>query len=134
VVDVLLLRDGKLYVGKVTVEEERQALRVDPAPQPGGVNSEAVGLAVTDLTPEMAKQLKLPPDVKGAVISGVGRNSLAERAGLARGQIVLKVDKTPVTSAFTFDQALKQASTEDGALLHVLKSNGDVDFVVLRLK
>jgi serine protease Do len=136
VVDVLLLRDGKLYIGKVTVEEERQALRPDPAPapQPGGVTSEAVGLAVTDLTEEMATQRKMPKELKGAVISGIARNSLAEKSGLARGLVVLKVDKTAVTSALTFEQALRQADTEKGALLHVLKPSGDVDFVVLRLK
>jgi serine protease Do len=139
VVDVLLLRDGKLYVGKVKVEEQPKDFgdpmpAPDPAELPGGIGSEAVGLAVTDLTPEMVKALKLPEGAKGAVISGVARDSLAERSGLARGLIVLKVDRTPVTSAITFDQALKQASPEKGALLHVLKQSGDVDFVLLRLK
>ncbi len=140
VVDVLLWRDGKFYVGKVKVEEERQALKPEPAPAavpapvPGGVTSDAVGLVVTDLTPEAVKQLKLPKELKGAVISGVTRNGLAEKSGLSRGLIVLKVDKVAVTSALTFEQALQKASLENGALLHVLKTNGDVDFVVLRLK
>jgi serine protease Do len=140
IADVFLWRDGKFYVGKVTVEEERAALRPNPEPGPapkavpGGVSSEAVGLAMTDLTPEMAKLFKLPNDVKGAVISGIARDSLAEKSGLARGHVVLKVDRTVVTSALTFDQALRQADAEKGALLHVLKPTGDVDFVVLRLK
>ena len=47
---------------------------------------------------------------------------------------MLKVDKTEVTSALTFDQALRKADAEKGALLHVLKPTGDVDFVLLRLK
>ncbi len=145
VAEVLLWRDGKFYKGKVTIEEERGAARPNPdpdpnpavpvpKPQPGGVTSEAVGLAVTDLTPEMAKQLKLPNDTKGAVISGIARNGLAEKAGLARGMVVLKVDKTAVVSALSFEQALRQADAEKGALLHVLRPNGDVDFVLLRLK
>jgi serine protease Do len=148
VADVLLWRDAKFYRGKVKVEEERQALKpnpgADPKPvpvpipaapaQPGGVTSEAVGLAMTDFTAEMAKQRMLPNDTKGAMISGVARNSLAEKAGLARGLVVLKVDKTPVTSALTFEQALRAADVEKGAMLHVLKPNGDVDFMLLRLK
>lgn len=136
VVDVLLWRDGKFYVGKVKVEEERVTLKPEPKPEalPAGVTSEMVGLAMTDFTEDMALQRKLPKETRGAAISGVTRNSLAERSGLARGLVVLKVDKTPVTSALTFEQALKKATAEDGALLHVLKPTGDVDFVLLRLK
>jgi serine protease Do len=138
VAEVFLWRDGKFFVGKVKVEAERGALKPDPEPvpaaKPGGVTSEAVGLAMTDFTEEMAKLRKLPNEVKGALISGIAKNSLAEKVGLARGLVVLKVDKTPVTSALTFDQALRQADPEKGALLHVLKANGDVDFVLLRLK
>lgn len=136
VIDVLLWRDGKFYVGKVTVEEEKVALKPEPKPEtlPAGVSSEMAGLAMTDFTEDMALQRKLPKETRGAAISGVARNSLAERSGLARGLVVLKVDKTVVTSALTFEQALKKATAEDGALLHVLKPTGDVDFVLLRLK
>ena len=144
VVDVLLWRGGTFYVGKVKIEEARPAAPTDPvapagpqpapAPLPGGVTSDAVGLVVTDLTPEVMKQLKLPKEAKGAVISGVTKNSLAEKSGLSRGLVVLKVDKVAVTSALMFEQALQKASVETGAVLHVLKANGDVDFVVLRLK
>ncbi len=136
VVDVLLWRDGKFYIGKVKVEEERVALKPEPEPvaRPSGITSEAVGLAMTDFTEDMALQRKLPKETRGAAISGIARNSLAERSGLVRGMVVLKVDKTAVTSALTFEQALKNASAENGALLHVLKANGDVDFVLLRLK
>ena len=68
------------------------------------------------------------------MISGVTRNSLAEKSGLTRGVVVLKVDRTAVNSALAFEVALRNASVENGALLHVLKANGDVDFVLLRLK
>ena len=136
VVDVHLWRDGKFYVGKVKIEEERAALKPEPEPvaKPGGVTSEAVGLAMTDFTEDMATARKLPKETRGAAISGIARNSLAERSGLARGLVVLKVDKAPVTSALTFEQALQKANIENGALLHVLRANGDVDFVLLRLK
>jgi serine protease Do len=48
--------------------------------------------------------------------------------------IVLKVDKNPVVSALAFEQALRKADVEKGALLHVMKPNGDVDYVILRLR
>jgi serine protease Do len=143
VVDVLLWRDGKFYIGKVKVDEAKSAVRVEPAPPmvpaplaplPGGVPLDGVGLVMTDLTEATAQALKLPKETKGAVISSVAKNGLAEKAGLARGSVVLKVDKVAVTSAQAFEQAIQKADVEKGAILHVLKPNGDVDFVVLRLK
>lgn len=132
VADVLLWRDGKLFVGKVTAEEERVAMK--PEPKPGNLGSEAVGVAVTDFTEEMALQRKLPKETRGAVVSGVTRNSLAERSGVMRGNVVLKVDGTLVTSALTFEKALRAADPDAGAVLHVLRANGDVEFVLLKLK
>lgn len=145
VVDVLLWRDGKFYVGKVKVEGERGGAKPDANPNPkpippavlppaGAVTSDAVGLIMTDLTPEVAKALKLPNDAKGAIISGVTKGGLAEKSGLTRGSVVLKVDKAAVESALAFEKALRAADPEKGALLQVLKPNGDVDFVVLRLR
>jgi serine protease Do len=143
--DVLLWRGGKFYRGKVKVEEEKRAPRPAagtplpaPAPLPGAApaaaTSEALGLAVTDFTAEMARLRKLPEGTKGATISGVARDGVAEKAGLARGWVVLKVDKAPVTSALTFEQALRKADPEKGALLSVLKPTGEVEFVVLPVK
>ncbi|QEG29927.1 Periplasmic pH-dependent serine endoprotease DegQ precursor [Gemmata obscuriglobus] len=136
VVDVLLWREGKFYIGKVTIEEERAALKPEApaAPAVSGATAETVGVTVTELTAEAVKRNGWPQGLKGAIVTDVKRNSLAEMAGLGRGAIVLKVDKTPVTTAATFDAALRAASIEKGALLHVLKQNGDVDFLVLKLK
>ncbi len=135
-VDVLLWRGGKFYRGKVTVEEGKPLPR--PTPLPGmaatTATSGTLGLAMTDFTAEMAKIRKLPDGTKGAAISGVEHDSLAEKAGLTRSWIVLKADKTPVTSALSFEQALRKADPEKGILLDVLKPDGDVVFVVLPVK
>jgi serine protease Do len=132
VADVLLWRDGKLFVGKMTAEEERVALK--PEPKPANVGSDAVGLAMTDFTEDMALQRKLPKETRGALVSGVTRNGLAERSGVMRGNVVLKVDGTAITSALSFEKALRAADPDAGAVLHVLRANGDVEFVLLKLK
>ena len=144
-VDVLLWRDGKFYIGKVKIAEQPgpRLDGADPKPNPApailppldATASQAVGLTMTDLTAETVKQQKLPNDTKGAVIVGVTKNSLAEKSGLARGLVVLKVDKTPVTSARSrSSRRFRRRTRRRGAVLSVLKANGDVDFVVLRLK
>ena len=87
-----------------------------------------------EATAESVKRSGLPAGFKGALVTEVKKGSLADRAGLTRGAIVTKVDNTAVTSAATFEQGLQRASAEKGALLHVLRQNGDADFVVLRVK
>ena len=86
----------------------------------------------TDLTPEMAARSGMPKDAKGVVVSGVAPNGLAAQSGLSRGMVVVQVNKTPVATAAAFRQAVEQSNRDRGAVLHVLRPNGDVDFVILK--
>ncbi|MCS7242448.1 DegQ family serine endoprotease [Candidatus Caldatribacterium sp.] len=58
-----------------------------------------LGVYIQDLTPEMAEKFGLP-EAKGALVADVSKGSPAEKAGLRRGDIVLKVDEkeTPTVS------------------------------------
>ena len=136
VADILVVRKGQLFLTKVTAEEQPDnlgALAI-PGAGPAGptINFDAVGLAVTDLTQEMATKMGLPKMAKGVVVSNVAASGLAAQSGVARGMLILQVDKTPVATAAAFRQAVEQASREKGAVLHVLRQNGDVDYVILR--
>jgi len=51
-----------------------------------------LGVAIQDLTPELAKSLKLPARAKGALVADVVPGSPAERAGLQHGDLVVSVD------------------------------------------
>jgi serine protease Do len=134
-IDVLVVRNGNLFRTVATAEEQPDVL--GPAPVPNDragptIAFDAVGLAVTDLTADVANRMGLPKDAKGVVVAGVTKNGLAEQSGLARGMVVLQVDRTPVASAAEFRKAVEQAGREKGAVLHVLRANGDIDFVILR--
>ncbi|MCX7729662.1 MAG: DegQ family serine endoprotease [Candidatus Caldatribacterium sp.] len=58
-----------------------------------------LGVYIQDLTPEMAEKFGLL-EAKGALVADVSKGSPAEKAGLRRGDIVLKVDEkeTPTVS------------------------------------
>ena len=134
-VELLVTRNGQQFLTRVAVEEQRDA----PGPGAGtvgppAVNFDALGLAVTDLTAEVANRMGVPKDVKGVVISGVTKNSLAEQSGLVRSMLVLQVDKSPVATAETFRRAVEQADREKGVVLHILRPNGDVDFIILKVQ
>lgn len=135
VIDLHVMRDGKLFLTRVTVENQPDDFT--PAAATGAVprqpvNFDGLGLVVNDLTPEVAARNGVPREVKGVIIAGVAPNGLAAQSGLARGMIVVKVDQTPVMTADSFKQAVEQSSPERGAVLHVLRPSGDVDFVILR--
>jgi len=64
----------------------------------GGVSRGTFGISMQALTPELAKALELKRGQRGVVISGVERDSAAERAGLRAGDLVTEVNKQPVRS------------------------------------
>jgi serine protease Do len=135
-VDFQVVRKGQLFLTKVTAEEQPDNMGTVTVPGAGPagptVNFDALGLTVGDLTQDMAAKMGLPKAAQGVVVSAVTPTGLAAQSGLARGQIILQVDKTPVATADAFRKAVEQASREKGAVLHVLRPNGVIDFVVLR--
>ena len=135
-VELTVMRNGQLFLTKVAVEEQQDSIGPDPAiNQPRKpVKYESLGVTVTDLTDEAMKRAGLPKGATGVVVASVAKNGIAEKSGLTRGVVVLQVDKVAIASAAAFRKALEQADGEKGAVLHVLRPNGDVDYVILRLQ
>jgi serine protease Do len=64
----------------------------------GEVSTAALGIYPTDLSPEDAERFGLPVD-SGAIVERVQPGSGAARAGVRRGDIIVKLDDTPVESS-----------------------------------
>lgn len=135
-----VVRDGEAKSMNVTIEEQPEKFGVqasttvqrpvDPEPKK---NAE-YGLSVTTLTPQTAVQFGYPRATTGVVIESVEATGPAAEAGLTTRQVITKVDKTAVSTADEFFAAVKAADPERGALLQLLRSNGEVDFAVLKVK
>ena len=54
------------------------------------------------LTPQTARQLGLPAQTTGVVVSDVQSASPSEEAGLRRGDVIQEVNRTPVTARSSF--------------------------------
>src|SRR5690606_1451724 len=82
-------RGGSEQTLQVTLGELPQASQASNAPneQGGAPNPARLGIAVEDLTPELAQQLGVQGQ-QGAVIAQVQPGSAAEDAGLMRGDVI----------------------------------------------
>ena len=57
------------------------------------------GVTVADVDSRSARQLNLPANVKGAVITDVNQDSPAYEAGLRPGSVILEINRKPVHTA-----------------------------------
>lgn len=89
-----------------------------------------VGLQLQTLTPDVANALGVSPSTKGAVIAEVVPGSLAERAGLRAGEVIVEVDRRPVASA---DDVVSSLRKGGGHLLRVRGPQG-TRFVAIKVE
>jgi len=123
-VEMVVLRDGKRK--KITVELGE----LTPESQSRGVRPQAleqIGLTVQDLTDDLARGLGYK-DLTGVIVTDVTPGSLAARAGITRGTLIMEVNQKPVKNTIDFNKAMEQAATEGTVLLWV--SNGRYNFYV----
>ena len=76
---------------------------------------------IKNLPPSTLNQWRINPEAEGPVITSVKRNSLAERAGLKPGMLILQINQKPVKSVEDFKEALndKDAKKKKRILLLV---------------
>ncbi|WP_367605867.1 Do family serine endopeptidase [Legionella sp. W05-934-2] len=85
----------------------------------GSVHRGLMGIFVQPLTPELAVALGYSENLQGALVSQVNENSPAESAGLKAGDIITKINDSPITQAshVKITTSLLRAGTE--AKIHV---------------
>jgi S1-C subfamily serine protease len=71
-------------------------------------------------------------DAKGAVITAVEQGSLAQFAGLRRGQVIVRVAEKPLDSAAALKEAVEKASLEDGVVFLVRTQQGVTRRVLIK--
>jgi serine protease Do len=69
------------------------------AGQPGSDEGVLDGVTVTDLTPQLRAQLRLPERLEGALVTDVDPSTPSARDGLREGDIILSVDRRAVRNA-----------------------------------
>ncbi len=95
-----------------------------------------LGISVTELTPNIARQLGLGADVKGAVVTAVDPSTDAGAKGLRRGDVVLQANGSAVLSEADLGKAAAAAKDagRNAVLLQVLRRGSPATFVPIRLR
>ncbi len=93
--------------------------------QDGQANTGKLGLAVDDLNQDARQQLNVPDSVKGAAVANVRPGSPADDAGLQPGDVVLEVNRKPVTSAEQFANVVHATPAGKDILLLVWSKGND---------
>ena len=91
-----------------------------------------LGISVTTVTPEIASELKLKT-ASGAVIEQVQPDSPAAEAGLRRGDVIHRLNRTPITNAQELTDAVRSLSGEKEVALQV-ERNGQLTFISVTLE
>jgi serine protease Do len=134
-VPVRIVRDGKertlnLTVDELDLEAENSQTRAgrNGAPQAEPEPTAGFGMTLGNITPQVARQLRLEADAKGAVVMDVEQGSSAARAGLEEGDIILRVGRTPVTNKVDAERELGRVPSGGTAFLRILR-DGQETFI-----
>lgn len=123
-VPVKVLRDKRERTLNLTVEE--LDLETETSTMSGETDEEEAstgfGLTLTNVTPSIARQLRLPAGTQGAVITDIEPGSPAEGGGLSQGDVILKVNGQDVASASEASRLLAAVKSGERARLLVWKT------------
>src|SRR5215510_8962627 len=122
-----IIRDGGPREVTITLGEAPNEKETANNGKPESDSSD--GLSVETLTPQLARQLELPANVSGVVVTGVQDGSRADQAGLRRGDVIQQVNRRPVNNVAEFERAMKQNTGKSAVLL--VNRNGHTSFVVI---
>lgn len=132
-----LIRDGRpmrvtATVGQRPTEEQLARLIGGDGSEPGagGVGTaptppqRALGLSLQALTPELARAANLPPTARGVIVTAVDAASDAAEEGLQRGDLILSVNRQPVTSPVQVLAAVEAARRANRTSVLLLVKRG----------
>jgi serine protease Do len=107
----------------LAAEQGQQASREEAQSTPSATG---FGMEVDAVTSDIAQDLGLPRGQGGAIITRVERNSPAFNAGLAPNDVILQVNRQPVTSVNQVTRELQRANSGDTVFLLVWRSGSQV--------
>ncbi len=129
-VRITLMRDRQSKEVEATISGQPSAATQASEGEEQTTQNALAGIAVQDLTPELAKQLGLARAGHGVVIVSVEPGTAAEQAGLQSRDIILEINRQPVRDTKAFSRLAARLSKEESVLLLVNRQGRSVFLTV----
>ena len=136
-VPVTIVRGNQRRTLNITVDEldlDAEAggrLSRGETPEQPEQTATELGLTVEPITAETARELQLPRNRGGAVVVEVQRNSRADTAGVEPGDVILEVNRQPVSNVSQVTKALQSAAPGTPVTLLIWRG-GQEQFIMMR--
>jgi serine protease Do len=129
VTEIKVLRDGKPVSLKVKIAQrktEAELANAAPAPSKSRPNpsSGKTGMLLSELSPELRRQLRLEPELRGVLVHQIISGGLAEEAGVRPGDVITEINRKSVRTIADAERALKAKS--DSFLLKLTRGTASV--------
>jgi serine protease Do/serine protease DegQ len=125
-VPVTVFRGGREVKLSITSASADSAAARQARPQ--GEAPDLIGLAVTELPPDLLRR-----GATGVVVAEVEEGGIAAEAGIQRGDIIVSVNRKRIASPADYDRAMAEAERRGTAILLVRRGSASI-FFSLRLR
>lgn len=127
-----IIRDGKEKNIKLKLAElpnRDMASNDSSSPGKANDNESLEGVTVDDIDTRTRRQFKIPPTIEGAIVTDVDPDSTSYEAGLRPGDVIMEINKKPVSDA---KEAVRLSEKPEGAetLLRIY-SNGNARYLTV---
>jgi len=96
----------------------------------GKVRRSWLGVYIQEVTPEIAKQFGLPEEAKGVLVGDVIKDSPAEKSGIKRGDIIVRVNDEEVNSPEELQDKIRDIDIGKKANIEVVRDGKTINFIV----
>ena len=128
-VRLTVIRDGNERVYPATLGEQSGNRNEAGNESKASAGRALDGVSLEALTPELSRQYAIGTNTKGVAVRGVDPDSPAGRAGLEPGDVILEVNRQPVSSVEQVHKYVSEGTT-DTTLLFV-NHDGRTRYVVM---
>ncbi|MFV0490778.1 MAG: Do family serine endopeptidase [Pseudorhodobacter sp.] len=139
-VRVIVLRDGKTQTLQVTLGRREEAESEEAGSTTPGMPSlpqtaELLGLTLSPLSEDKARELGLPDDTQGLVITEIDELSEAYSKGLRNGDVITEAGQQKVVQVKDLQDRIEEARDAGRkSLLLLIRRGGDPRFVALSIE
>ena len=140
-VPVKVVRDREektlnVRVGELDLDAEQTALGNGRGggrePNPQQETSSGFGMSLSNITPDVARRLRLDDNARGAVVVDVDPGSPAARGGIMEGDVITRVGRTNINSVADASRELGRVPSGATVILRILRNGQDTAVVVTK--